>query len=177
MFTETIFNTEKVAPAPAKPTGVDPKYRSVLQSADPTSSSSSTAPMRDYDALDVMLEKETQQNKNKPWNKLDKTQKIQRLHAYAEKYGKEHGLPAKDVKALKTFFVECLDSQKLLKTKEVIYNKDVRDITNIPALHFNATMHAFYLKNIDPKHVSTIKSLTPKRNTERNLEAVAESTL
>ncbi len=83
------------------------------------------------------------------------------MHAFAEKYGKEHGLPAKEVKGLKTFFSECLAKDKMSKVKEVEYNKATGQILNIPGLAFNTVSRAFTLKNLDKK-VSTLKSLTPK---------------
>jgi len=115
------------------------------------------------DKLDSLLETEKQHNKTEPWNKLDKTVKIQKLHCYAEKYGKDHGLPAKEVKNLKIFFVDCLEKGKLLKTKDVVYDKEARELTSIPALHFNVDKHNFTLRILDTKRVSTLKSLTPKR--------------
>jgi len=118
--------------------------------------------------LDILLEKEKQHNKTETWNKLDKTVKIQKLHGFAERYGREQGLPVKEIKGLKTFFVECLDKTKLQKTKDVIYDKDSREITSIPALHFNVEKHHFTLRIMDSKRVSTLKSLTPKRVMERN---------
>jgi hypothetical protein len=107
-------------------------------------------------------------NMPETWNKLDKTVKIQKLHAFAEKYGKEHGLPVKEIKNLKMFFVECLEKMKLQKTKDVVYNKDSHEITSIPALHFNSEKKNFTLRILDAKRVSTLKSLTPKRVTEKN---------
>jgi hypothetical protein len=115
--------------------------------------------------VDSMLEKEKQHNKTETWNKLDKMMKIQKLHAYAEKYGKEHNLSIKEIKNLKTFFNESLDKMKLQKTKEVIYDKETREIKSIPVLFFNTTTHNFTIKIIDTKRVSTLKSLTPKRIT------------
>ena len=116
-----------------------------------------------YNMIDQMLETEKQRNKNDAWNKLDKTQKTVYLHAFAEKYGKDNGLPVKEIKHLKSFFSECLNKSKLQKTKDVAYNKETREITSIPALYFNTTNRAFSLKMLDPKRVSTLKSLTPKR--------------
>jgi hypothetical protein len=52
----------------------------------------------------------------------------------------------------------------------VIYDKEKREITAIPALHFNTISHNFTLKIIDTKRVSTLKSLTPKRVTEKNVD-------
>jgi hypothetical protein len=113
-------------------------------------------------AMDLMLENEKNNNKTESWNKLDKTVKIQKLHMFAEKYGKEHGFPIKDVKILKSFFVDCLEKNKLSKTKDLIYDKDANEITGIPSLHFNSTNHSFTLKNMDPKRVSTLKALSQK---------------
>lgn len=123
----------------------------------------STLPHLNFDAIDQMLETETNKNKTDSWNKLNKTVKIQKLHGYAEKYGREEGLPVKEVRLLKTFFVECLGKSKLLKTKEVIYDRDAHEITSVPALFFNAEKKNFTLRNMDSKRVSTMKSLTPKR--------------
>lgn len=126
-----------------------------------------------YNMIDQLLETEKQRNKTDAWNKLDKTQKTLNLHAFAEKYGKENGMPVKEIKNLKLFFSDCLNKAKLQKTKDVIYNKDTREITSIPALYFNTTNHSFSLKMLDPKRVSTLKSLTPKRTM---LKDVSEET-
>jgi len=122
----------------------------------------------DYQSIDDLLEKEKQHNKSEIWIKLDKTIKIQKLHQYAEKYGKEHSLPVKDIKSLKTFFVSCLEKNKLNKTKDVVYAKEHGEITAIPSLYFNQSNRNFTLKITDMKRVSTLKSLTPKRVTEKN---------
>ena len=117
--------------------------------------------------LDILLEKEKQNNKADSWNKLDKTVKTQALHSFAETYGKDKSLSAKDVKLLKLFFSECLKTNKLNKTKDVKYDKDARTILSIPALFYNTLNHNFTLKNTDAKRVSTLKSLTPKRTSEK----------
>ncbi len=126
-------------------------------------------------AIDGILEKEKQHNKTETWNKLDKTIKIQKLHGFAERYGKEHGLPMKEIKNLKLFFVECLDKMKLQKTKDVVYSKDTKEITGIPSLHFNSEKKNFTLRITDAKRVSTLKSLTPKRVSEKMVEETEEA--
>jgi hypothetical protein len=139
------------------------KYKNVLQTY------TSTTDEVNYSTVDKLLENEKQHNKTEPWNKLDKTVKIQKLHKFAEKYGKDNTLPAKDIKTLKAFFVQCLDQNKLQKAKDIVYDKETKDILSIPALHFNQSVRNFTLKVTDPKRVSTLKSLTPKRITEKNL--------
>ena len=115
------------------------------------------------DSIDSMLDRERQKNKTDNWIKLDKTAKLQRLHTFAESYGKQHSMPSKDVKMLKIFFKSCLDKNKLAKSKDVVYNKEEMKILSIPSLHFNQLNHNFTLKIMDTKRVSTLKSLTPKR--------------
>ena len=166
-----MFNTEKNEKTdialPASPkidnTLANAKYKSII----PQSSSFNDLT---YNAIDEILENEKIKNKSDPWNKLDKTVKIQKLHAFAEKYGKDNGLPVKEIKSLKQFFIGCLEKQKLQKTKDVVYDKDKKELLSIPALHFNAESHNFTLKNMDAKRVSTLKSLTPKRMSEKNKE-------
>ena len=115
--------------------------------------------------LDKILDKERIHNKTESWNKLDKTVKLHKLYSFSEKYGKEHNLSAHNVKTLKLFFKECLESNKLQKTKDLLYDKITQEITGIPALHFNSIAHNFTLKIIDTKRVSTMKCLSLPRRT------------
>jgi hypothetical protein len=48
--------------------------------------------------------------------------------------------------------------------KEVIYDKNTGLIKNIPGLLYNKSSNHFTLKNVDNRHVSTAKSLMPKKN-------------
>ena len=114
--------------------------------------------------LDQLLEKEKINSKSDPWNKIDKTTKIQLLHSYAERYGVENKIPAKDIKNLKTFFTESLNKGKLSKNKDISYIKETQTISSIPSLFFNSDKRAFTLRIVDNKRVSTMKSLTPKKN-------------
>lgn len=109
-----------------------------------------------------LLEKEKNAMSTEPWNKLDKRLKIQKLHSYAEKYGRENGLPQKEIKSLKQFFSECLTLNKLSKVKDVDYDREQGSINNIPGLFLNPTSRMFTVRNLDNK-VSSFKSLTPKK--------------
>lgn len=133
------------------------KYKNIL--TQPSFEETSTNSMN---KIDEMLETEKKSMNSEPWNKLDKRLKIQKLHAYAEKYGKENSLPVKEVKGLKAFFSTCLTKDKLAKVKDVDYNKVTGIINNIGGLAFNLTTRAFTIRNLDKK-VSTLKSLTPKK--------------
>jgi hypothetical protein len=159
-----MFNKEEVdIEAPVVTPEIKNKYKNVLSNQ--TQSSNELNEMN-YNTIDALLEKEKQNNKNENWNKLERSLRIQKLHVFAEKYGRENGMPMKDIKLLKTFFTDCLEKNKLQKSKDVSYDKDTKEIISIPALHFNVTNRNFTLKIVDVKRVSTLKSLTPKRVAE-----------
>jgi hypothetical protein len=118
--------------------------------------------------LEDMLENEKQNNKLAAWNKLDKMSRVQKLHAFAEKYGREHGLPVKEIRNLKVFFTSSLDKGRLNRAKDVVYDRESREVKSIPSLHFNNESKAFTLRNLDEaKRVNTLKSLTPARRTPK----------
>jgi hypothetical protein len=115
--------------------------------------------------IDNLLEKDKSKNKNESdvWNKLDRSIKLQLLHAFAERYGKLNNYSIKEIKSMKIFFIDCLDKGKLSKVKEVNYNKEKKEVESIPGLFLNPTTKNFTLKNMDENRVSTLKSLTPKK--------------
>ncbi len=127
--------------------------------------------------MEAILELEKDQNKMETWNKLDKALKRQKLHAYAEHYGQEQSIAVREIKKLKTFFSECLDKGKLTRTKDVSYNKERREIEDIPALVYKISTNHFSLRNTDAKYISTLKSMTPKRVVSGNaLDEIAAAT-
>ena len=139
------------------------KYKSFLNSQALSDKTTSNSLIH----IDELLETEKKTMNSESWNKLDKRLKIQKLHAYAEKYGKENSLPMKEIKSLKMFFSECLTKDKLSKVKDVEYDKQAGVIHSISGLCFNNTSRAFTLRNLEKK-VSTLKSLTPKRDNDEN---------
>ena len=104
------------------------------------------------------LENESSANKKETWSKLNKTQKIKHLNIYADSLKVRDKLSDDELLNLKNYLVRCLDRKCLLKTKEVIYDKDNNNILNVPFLSFNQEERTYILRK-DDKHVSTIKSL------------------
>ena len=117
--------------------------------------------------IDELLENEKTHNNNDSWNKLDNISKKILLQSYADKYGLDNNLTGKEIEKLKSFFNDAIQKNKLKKTKEVQYNKDNRIILNIPSLFFNTVNRSFTLRNIE-KRVSSLKSMTPKRISNKN---------
>lgn len=117
--------------------------------------------------VDKMLDNEVLMNKAETWNKLDNTMKMKLLNAFADTYSVEQGYTAAMTQSLKQFFSTCLEKNKLQRSKDVLYNKNTKTITSIPALYLNTSNQQFTLKIMDNKRVSTLKSLTPIRKEDR----------
>ena len=84
--------------------------------------------------IDSYLENERAINNTEPWGKLDKTVKISKLVAFAKSYVDANGLPESDSANLVTFLVTCIDHKKIVKTKDVNYDKITGKIISIPVL-------------------------------------------
>lgn len=114
--------------------------------------------------IDHILENEKQQNIKDTWNKLDKTVKIQKLNVYAIQYCNKNHSESYDATCLMNFFKKSLENNKLQKKKDLVYDIVSHEIIDIPTLFFNT--NEFVLLSNDRKRVSTLKSLTPKRQNE-----------
>jgi hypothetical protein len=110
--------------------------------------------------IDAILENEKNTNKSDPWNKLDKSAKVVKLKDFASRHGKEHELTERETTALYQFLLSNLEQKKLVRAKDVIYDKVTGLITSIPCLLFNSALKKFTLKRCD-KRQSTLKSLAP----------------
>jgi hypothetical protein len=79
---------------------------------------------------------------------------------------KEHKLNSSEIKNIKKQLMDALDKKQLTKVKDIQYDKENGIIKNIPHLHFNTNTRKFTLKKSD-KHVSTSKSLAPKKKSTK----------
>ena len=135
------------------------KYKTMLLNGNPLQETKSE---NDMSNLDKFLEDEKNNNVNEPWCKLNKTVKTKKLLEYVEKYKTDKCLDGEEEKLLTIFLKDCLDRKKLLRVKDVIYDKTNGSIKEIPALAYTKINKHFTLKNMD-KRVSTVKSLAPKK--------------
>jgi len=135
------------------------KYKTMLLSGAPLKETKSS---NDFTNLDKFLENEKNNNKNEPWCKLDKTIKTKKMIEFIQIYKKENNLDDEESHLLTCFLKDCLERKKLQRVKDVIYDKTIGVIKEIPALSYTKPTKHFTLKNVD-KRVSTLKSLTPKK--------------
>ena len=113
--------------------------------------------------IDNILENEKNSNKSDPWNKLDKSAKVVKLKEFATRYGKEQECNDAEITTLFRFLLANLEQKKLLRAKDVVYDKITGTVTSIPCLIFHAGLKKFTLKRCE-KRQSTLKSLAPTTN-------------
>ena len=124
--------------------------------------------------IDNILENEKNSNKSDPWNKLDKSAKVVKLKEFATRYGKEQECNDTEITALYRFLLANLEQKKLLRAKDVVYDKITGTVTSIPCLIFHAGLKKFTLKRCE-KRQSTLKSLAPTTNMSKKRRIGASS--
>lgn len=117
--------------------------------------------------IDLFLDKESKMNKNEPWNKLDKTDKIKQLCLYVNSISESHALTQEEADNLKTYLTMSLDKKKLQCVKDVQYDKVTGKIKTIPILSYNPVSRKFTLKRSE-KRASTLKSLGKGQSKKKN---------
>ena len=121
----------------------------------------------DISNLDLLLDKESRQNKKESWNKLDKSVKMDKINGYINTLTTKHKLNVTEKKTLKEYLSSTLDKKSLHRNKDVVYVKESGTLESIPILHFNNTTRKFSLKK-NAQHVSTAKALGPTKKKNRS---------
>jgi len=112
-----------------------------------------------YDKLQMFLDDEKNKNKLETWNKLNKSIKNKKIEEYVNKYIIENNYEDLDKDYMCVYLQTRINQGKLSKNKEVIYDKTTGIIKDIPGFIYNKNTKHVTIKNIDPKHVSTLKNL------------------
>jgi len=128
--------------------------------------------------IDDILENEKNASKSDPWNKLDKSAKFGKMKEFAARHGKKENYSEQEITALYQFLISAIDQKKLMRAKDVTYDKVTGEITSIPCLMYHAGFKKFTLKRCE-KRQSTLKSLAPPSSSnmskKRKLEASAST--
>ena len=83
----------------------------------------------DLSGVGMILDRESKRNKKEPWSKLNKTAKITKLQEYAGKIAVERKLTKPETLQLKRYLMSSLDRKRLIRVKDVTYDKEVGKIT------------------------------------------------
>ena len=144
------------------------KYKNMLLNGVGTMNNVSTN--TDQGSLDSILLKESNNNKNESWNKLNKTQKITKLNEYAVNLINTHSLTKIETQQLRMCLSMGLERSRLAHVKDVNYDTSTGKIISIPYLTFETTNRKFTLKR-NEKRSSILKSLGPGK-TRKKLEKI-----
>jgi hypothetical protein len=124
--------------------------------------------------IDNILENEKNATKSDPWNKLDKSAKVCKLKEFATRHGNKENHSDQEITGLYQFLVAALEQKKLMRAKDVIYDKTTGLITSIPCLIYNAGFKKFTLKRCE-KRQSTLKSLAPTTSMSKKRKLAADN--
>lgn len=141
------------------------KYKSMLLTGN---SEEPVETVENMSNLDQFLAGEKKISSNEVWTKLDKTTKLVKFDEFVNEYCNENNYTSQDKVDLNIFLNTNLDRKRLLKAKEVIYDKETGKIKSIPSLTYNTTSKKFTLKRCE-KRQSTLKSLAPKKSRVKKL--------
>ena len=104
----------------------------------------------------------------KPWNKLEKGMKLNRIIQFVETETAEKELSVDQSKELKNILFRACDSGLLNKLTEVNYNEEEACIISFKSLEFNEETNKYKIKTVSSKHRPNTKS---KSNIDRLLKS------
>ena len=96
--------------------------------------------------IEDILDREREREHKEPWNRLDKTAKVQKLLVYADVIASREKLSKQDKLSLRAQLIAYLDKKLLQRNKDVTYNKVEGLITDIPALEWTSSPKRFTLR-------------------------------
>ena len=90
------------------------------------------------DDVDRILAADSNRSGDRNWPRLDNTERVAFLREFAEVHGKENGFGDEAIVALQSLLEDAIRKKKLLRVKEVVFDKAEQRITAIPGLEFDA---------------------------------------
>jgi len=139
------------------------EYKSIIT----TGKSMTSDPTTDEKVETFLL---NEHRSNKSWNQLDKLSRINRLNNYADRIGEKKGMSEEDILSFKTYLKGLVDKKKLLRSKEVVYDKTNDIITDIPlvVIKENGKKYKYSIKRVDNRP-STLKNLAPRKKLKKKI--------
>ena len=127
-----------------------------------------TADILNVEDFNNFIEERDNQKQKDNWTKLDKTSKVSKLNEFVDTiYGPENNLSLELIQKCKLFLIDLLDKKRLVKSKDIVYNKLDYKITSIPCMTYSKLTNKFGVNN--EKRVSTtLKSLPNFKKLKKN---------
>ena len=121
-----------------------------------------------YDEIEDIVKEDPNKRFMKPWNKLEKGMKLNRIIRFVETETDEKELSVDQSKELKNILFRACDSGLLNKLTEVNYNEEEACIISFKSLEFNEETNKYKIKTVSSKHRPNTKS---KSNIDRLLKS------
>ena len=121
-----------------------------------------------YDEIEDIVKEDPNKRFMKPWNKLEKGMKLNRIIQFVETETDEKELSVDQSKELKNILFRACDSGLLNKLTEVNYNEEEALIISFKSLEFNEETNKYKIKTVSSKHRPNTKS---KSNIDRLLKS------
>ena len=164
--TEEIKENKRVHKKPLALKDLENKDR--LLSLKKRNNNNNTGEVVKTTTMNNLLDNEINNIFNRPWNKLEKGLRINRVNIYIEDVLKEkYTLGVVELVKLKKQLTNCLSKGGLSKNTEVNYDKDTGKIKDIRILLYSEEKRQFTLKLETKKVKSTSRS---KSNVEKLLK-------
>jgi len=100
-----------------------------------------------FDPKVYMSADENLENYLKPWGKLDKQQKINRLMSYVNVLKDDMSLTPVQITQLKQILIIAINEKHITKKTDVEYCEQTGSVLRIPALKLNTDTNLFYILN------------------------------
>ena len=121
-----------------------------------------------YDEIEDIVKEDPNKRFMKPWNKLEKGMKLNRIIQFVETETDKKELSVDQSKELKNILFRACDSGLLNKLTEVNYNEEEACIISFKSLEFNEETNKYKIKTVSSKHRPNTKS---KSNIDRLLKS------
>ena len=123
--------------------------------------------------LDSFLMNEMNENKKQPWNKLSKTDKINKIiHFIKNILVNKYNLTEVEKANTQRYLLTLIDRKKISKNSELDYDETTGEIVNIHSIIFNTTNRNFTLNKefkTNSKKVNKSRTVKKIKSNESNL--------
>ena len=115
---------------------------------------------------ETSIEQEQLTRYQKPWSKLDKGVKLNRILLFIKQEKTDKSLTINQEKQLKHLLIHLFENNGLNKSSDIEYNQESMKIESIKLLNYNEQVSKYSIQKINYKSKATSKS---KSNIEKHL--------
>jgi hypothetical protein len=116
--------------------------------------------------VEAILERERTIVRSVTWARLERSTCISKLREFATVFGLENEMTLDEKTSLAEYLIIAYERKRLERARDVSFDKDTQNITDIPCLTFNKSSRKFTLSRSE-RRVSSSAALGPGRETRR----------